>query len=107
MKNVCHGMLECRVDILEAKRHDMICESNPWGSECGFVLMGWLNIDLVVARETVQEVQILVVSTIIDNLVDKRSWKIVFGIGVIEITKVSATVNNAIFFVDKDGVGDP
>ena len=45
--------------------------------------------------------------TRIDNLVDKRSWKIAFGIGMIEIMKVSADANSALFFVDRDGVGDP
>ena len=46
-------------------------------------------------------------NTIIDNFVDKRSGKIFFETGVIEIMKVSADVNSALFFVDRDGVGDP
>jgi hypothetical protein len=39
MKNVCHGALKSGSNILEAKRHDMICKSAPRGSECGFVLI--------------------------------------------------------------------
>jgi hypothetical protein len=63
-----------------------------------------VNLNLVVARETIHEGQSLVAGTIINNLVDKRHWKIVFGTGVIEIMKVSADTNSALFFVDRDGV---
>jgi hypothetical protein len=48
-----------------------------------------------------------VAGTIINNLVDEGCWEVVFGTGVIEIMKVSADVNSALFFVDRDGVGDP
>jgi hypothetical protein len=107
MKNVCHGPLKSGTNVLEAKRHDTICESTPGGSECGFVLIGWVNLNLVVARETIHEGQSLVAYTIIDNLVDKGRWKIVFGTGVIEVTKISTDANSALFFVNRDGVGDP
>jgi hypothetical protein len=45
--------------------------------------------------------------TVIDNLVDERCWEVVFGTSMIEIMKVSADVNSALFFVNRDGVGDP
>jgi hypothetical protein len=83
MKNVGHGPLECRTSVLEVERHDTIWKSTPGGSECGFVLIDWVNLNLVVAREIVNEGKILVVGTIIDNLVDKGRWKIVFGTSVI------------------------
>jgi hypothetical protein len=46
-------------------------------------------------------------STIIDNLVDERGWKVVFGTSMVEIMKVSADANSALFFVNGDGVGNP
>jgi hypothetical protein len=70
-------------------------------------LIGWVNLNLVVARETIHERQILMDDTIIDNLVDKGSWKIVFGIGMIEIVKVCTDTDSALVFVNSDGVGDP
>jgi hypothetical protein len=79
MKDVCHGPLESGASILEAKRHDTIRKGAPRGSECGFVLIGWVNLDLVVARETIHEGQSLVTHAIIDNLVDEGRWKVVFG----------------------------
>jgi hypothetical protein len=93
--------------VLEAKRHDTIRKSAPGGSECGFVLIGWVNLNLVVARETIHEGQSLVTGAIIDNLVDKGHWKVVFGTGMIEIAKVCTDTDSALFFVNRDGVGDP
>jgi hypothetical protein len=45
--------------------------------------------------------------TVIDNLVDERGWEVVFGTSMVEIVKVGADVNSALFFVNGDGVGDP
>jgi hypothetical protein len=47
------------------------------------------------------------VCAIVDNLIDERRWKVVFGTGVIEITKVYAYTYGALFFVNGDRVGDP
>ena len=55
MKNVCHGLLECRIGIVEAKRHDTICESTPRGNECSFILIYWVYLNLVIARESIHE----------------------------------------------------
>jgi hypothetical protein len=45
--------------------------------------------------------------TVIDNLVDERGWKIVFGTSVVEIAKVNADANSSLFLVNGDEVGDP
>jgi hypothetical protein len=107
MKNVCHGALESGSRILEAERHDTICKGTPRGSECGFVLIGWVDLNLVVAREAIHEGKSLVADTIIDNLVNEGCWKIVFGTSMIEIMKIHTNTNSALFFVYRDGVGDP
>ena len=66
-----------------------------------------MDLDLVIARETVHEGQGLVIGEIIDNLVNKGRWKVVFGTGVIEVVKIHTDTNNALFFVNRDGVGEP
>jgi hypothetical protein len=48
-----------------------------------------------------------VTSAIIDNLVNKGHWKVVFGTGMIEIMEVRTDIDISMFFVDRDGVGDP
>ena len=85
----------------------MISKSTPWSSKRGFILICWMDLDLIVAREPIHEGKFLMVDTIIDNLVDERGWKVVFGTSMVEITKVGADTNNAIFFVNRDGVGNP
>jgi hypothetical protein len=107
MKNVCHGVLESGSSVLEDERHDTIHKSAPGGSECGFALIRWVNLSLVVAKETIHEGKNLVTSALIDNLVDKGHWKVVFGIGLIAIAKVHTDADSALFSVDRDGVGDP
>jgi hypothetical protein len=66
-----------------------------------------MDLDLIVAGEPIHEGQCLVVGTVIDNLVDERGWKVVFGTSMVEIVKVGADVNSALFFVNGDGVGNP
>jgi hypothetical protein len=66
-----------------------------------------VDLNLVVARETIHEGQSFMDNIIIDNLVDKGCWKIVFGTSVIEIVKVCVDADSAVFFVNEDDVGDP
>jgi hypothetical protein len=70
-------------------------------------LIGWVELNLVVARETGHEGQSLMAGTIIDNMIDKGCWKVVFGTRLNEIVKVCTDADNALFFVHRDGVGDP
>jgi hypothetical protein len=44
---------------------------------------------------------------VVNNLIDERRWKVVLGIGVIEIAKVCANAYSALFFVDGNRVGNP
>ena len=44
---------------------------------------------------------------IVNNLIDERHWKVVFGTCVIKIAKVSENANRALFFFDRYRVGNP
>jgi hypothetical protein len=55
MENVSHSPLECSTYVLESKRHDTIRKSDPWGGKCSLVLICWMDLDLIVARETIHE----------------------------------------------------
>jgi hypothetical protein len=66
-----------------------------------------MDLDLIVAEEPIHKGQCLMDDTVIDNLVDERGWEVVFGTSVVEIAKVCADVNNALFLVNGEGVGDP
>jgi hypothetical protein len=57
-----------------------------------------------VAKETVHEGQSLVACIFIDNLIDERCGEVFFGTSMIEIAKVGANANSALFFVNGDGI---
>jgi hypothetical protein len=107
MENIGHGPLKRSTYVLESKRHDTISEGTLRGSKSGFVLICWMDLNLIVAKEPIHKGQCLVANTIIDDLVDERGWEVVFGTSMVEITKVCVDANSAMFFVHKDGVRDP
>jgi hypothetical protein len=107
MKDVCHGLLESCASIFEAEGHDTICKRTPRGDECGFLLIGWVNLNLVIARESIHEGESLVAGTIIDDLIDEGCWKVFLGTSIVDIAKVGADANRALFFVDGYRVGNP
>jgi hypothetical protein len=50
MKNIVHGPLERSTCVLESKRHDTIRQGTPRGNKCGFILIYWMDLDLIVAE---------------------------------------------------------
>ena len=62
---------------------------------------------MVVAREAIHKGESLMASTIVDNLINERRWEVVFWTSVIEIAKVGANVDGALFLVDGYRVGNP
>jgi hypothetical protein len=66
-----------------------------------------MDLDLIIGREPIHEGQGLMASTVIDNLIDERGWEVVFGTSMIDIAEVGADANNALVFVNGDGVEDP
>ena len=62
---------------------------------------------MVIARESIHKGESLVVNTVIDNLIDKRRWEVVFGTCMIEIVKVRANTDSDLFFVNGYRVGNP
>jgi hypothetical protein len=66
-----------------------------------------MDLDLIITREIIHEGQSLVAYVVVDNLIDERHWKVVFGTGVTEIAKVRAYTDNALSFVNGYRVGNP
>jgi hypothetical protein len=66
-----------------------------------------VDLNFIIARESVHIGESLVANIVIDNLMDERHWKVVFGTCVIEIVKVYANADSALFFVNGYRVGNP
>jgi hypothetical protein len=66
-----------------------------------------VDLNLVVARESFRKGESLMAGAIVDNLINERRWKVVLGTCVIEIAKIDADVDRALFFVNGYRVGNP
>jgi hypothetical protein len=56
MKKIGHVLLKCIIDIFYSKRHDAIRKGTPRGSKSSFILICWMDLDLIVAREPIHKV---------------------------------------------------
>jgi hypothetical protein len=107
MKDVCHSPLESCTGIFEAEGYDTICKRTPRGNECGFVLISWVDLNLVIARKSVHKGKSLMVGAVINNLINEQRWEVVLGTCIVEIVKIGANANRSLFFVDGYRVGNP
>ena len=75
--------------------------------EChlGFVLLN--HFDLIVAGEVVHEGEEPISSGIIDQGIDVWQWKIILGIGPVQMSIINAHVHFPIFFRHGNNVGNP
>jgi hypothetical protein len=55
MENIGHGLLKLSTDILESKRHDVTSKGTPRGSKSDFILIYWMDLDLIISRETIHK----------------------------------------------------
>ena len=76
-------------------------------TQCSFILIGGVNLNLIITRESIHKGESLVASTVVNNLIDERHWKVVFGTCLIEIAKVCANADSSLFFVNRYRVGNP
>ena len=79
METICHGGLEAGSSIFEAKGNDSVGECAPWGCECHFVKVLFLDLDLVVAKKFVHEGEGLMSGACIDDLVNDGVGKLSLG----------------------------
>ena len=107
METIIHGLLKSGARIFKAKWHDLVCESAPQTNERGFKLISTTDNDLVVSGEAIHKGENLVPRTLINDLVNKWCGEVVFGTSFVQIVKVSADSNSALFFEDGNRIGHP
>ena len=66
-----------------------------------------MDLNLVIARESVHKGKSLMAGAVINNLIDEGRWKVIFGTCVVEIVKVCADADSALFLVNGYRVGNP
>jgi hypothetical protein len=107
MNNERHGPLESGANIFKTKRHLTICECTPRTNECHFVLVLGFDLDLIISQKIVHEIKGFATSTFINDLVDERCWKIIFGTFLVQIMEIGTYTNRAIFFIDWHRIRHP
>jgi hypothetical protein len=63
-----------------------------------------VDLYLIVARESILEEQGLMANAVIDNLVNERCREVIFGTRMVEIKKVGADTNGALFLLMGTGL---
>ena len=102
-----HGSLVGHPSILSAEWHDIVVVSSPMGGEhcLGFVLFS--HLDLIITQEPVHEGEEHVGRGVINQGVDVWQRKIIFWVGLIQISIIDAHAYFPIFFGHEDNVGNP
>ena len=78
-ETVCHGALESGSNNFQAKGNDLVHKCAPWGCECRFIMVFFLDLDLVISGKSIHEGKDLMSNTCINNLIDEGCWEVVFG----------------------------
>ena len=99
MESVTHHPLESRSNIFKGKGHFLIGEGAPRANKSGLMLIFWLDLDLIVAEESIHKGEDFISRTIIQDLINERRRIIVLGIGLVQISKISTDTNLAILLI--------
>jgi hypothetical protein len=106
VEGVCRFSLESGPNIFESEGHDAIGKGSPRSCEFGFVLIHMEELDLVVAGESFHEGEDFMIDVGIDDFIDEGGRKVVFGISLFEVMIVCANLNGAMFFFDRNRIGN-
>ena len=71
MESVRHRLLESRSSIFKTKGHFLVGEGAPREDESGLMLIFWLDLDLIVARESIHKGEYFISRTIIQDLINE------------------------------------
>ena len=102
-----HAALEGGTGVLQAKRHGDVA-IHPKGRDEGRLQgVGRVQLDLMIARVSIQEGQELTPGGGVDDLVDLREGERVFGAGLVEAGVVDTHAPGLVLLQDEDWIGQP
>jgi hypothetical protein len=106
MEIIRHISLKSCASILETERKFSIGKSTPRTNKSGLMLILRNNVDLIIPGETVHKREDFTSGAIVDNLIDERGRKVVFGMGFVNIPIINTYTNCALSLVDQDKIGN-
>ena len=93
-----HVPLKSGSNIFKARRHNTIHKRAPTGCEIVFILILFLDLNLVITEKTIHEIKYFVAITRINDLVNEWSGEVVFGTCQVQVMEVSTNANGTLFF---------
>ena len=107
MKSIRHRTLESGTGIFKIERYLLISEGAPRTNESCLMLVCGGYVDLVVTRESIHKRINLTSYAVIDKLINKRSRKVIFWTGTINIAVVNTDPDSALLFIHRDYIRHP
>src|ERR1043165_3242866 len=88
MKQCYHSTLISGACILQSEWHDLVAESTPLCNKSSLLHVFGSHFDLIATGETIHEGENFVLSSVINQNINVRKWKIVFRTRFVQISIV-------------------
>ena len=88
VKRESHGMLEGCSKIFKAERHFPVCKSTPRTYKCRLMLVLRFDLDLVIARKSIQKRKYFSSHTLIENLINERHGEVIFRTRLVQVSNI-------------------
>ena len=102
VENQGHRPLKCSSSIFKAERHFSIRKCSPRTNKCGLVLVLGFNLDLIIPGKAVHKGEHLATRTLIQNMIYKWCGEVILRTGTIQITKIGAYTDRALFLIHQN-----
>src|ERR1043165_2331141 len=97
MKPSYHGTLICGASVLQSERHDLVAECAPLCNESSLLHVFRSHFDLIVTGETFHEGDNFMLSSVVNQNINMRKWKIIFRTRSVQISVIHTHSYFAIF----------
>src|ERR1044072_3387867 len=88
VKQCHHGTLISGARVLQSERHNLVAESTPLCNESSLLHVFRSHFDLIVIEETIHEGENFVLSSVVNQDINMRKWKIVFRTRSVQISVI-------------------
>jgi hypothetical protein len=107
LKIKLHGPLKSSSSILQAKRNFSIRKCTQKTNKNHFMLVLRLDLNFIILGKTIHEIKYLATRIFIDDLVNKRGWKIDFQASFVQVTEFHTYADHALLLVDRNRIQYP
>jgi hypothetical protein len=107
VKRIRHSTLKRSTYVLKTEGKFPIGESTPRTNKRSFMLVLRSDVNLIIAGESIHERKYFIAGTVIDDLVEKRGWKVVLWTGFVNIPIINTNTYTTTFLINQYRVGNP